>query len=345
MYFNDQLLKPWLSDPQARAQTVWVHYSALVVNCFYTLYHLIWGSLIISACSSIAVVTCIALVIGLKRDRRLGIYYQIFFASQLLALSATSYFYGIRGLVLVFPIVNGLYYVFNNKHAGIYSSLFIGCCVLAAIPNVETGMLMRFTLALVLGVIFSSVYTQIVDRQANDLHYVAHHDALTGIQNRRGIFTWLEFELKHAKKDAVDIALFYFDLDAFKKINDTYGHEVGDKVLTYFTHRLISSLREDEIIKDNRHKPANIGRLSGDEFVLILKGEFDENSVIQIGLRLLNSLDEPMKIGEERIDVTTSVGVSLATQADYDLDRLLDQADGAMYQAKQTGKNTVFIHK
>lgn len=345
MYFNHQILKPWLSDPVAREQTAVSHYAAFFVSGLYSAYHLIWGSLIISCCAFISALACLVLIVTLKKDRPIAVFYQIFFLAQLVALTITSSLYGIRGLVLLFPIINGLYYVFNNKYAGVYSGLFVSCCIIAAIPIVETGLLMRIGLALILGILFSSAYTQIVDRQASELHYVAHHDALTGIQNRRGIFIWLGIQLKKAAKENTDIALFYFDLDAFKKINDTHGHEAGDKVLLFFTQRLISSLREEEIIKDERNKAMNIGRLSGDEFILILKGQFEENIIIQIGLRLLNSIEEPMTIGNHKIDVTTSIGVSLASKSDYHLEKLLDQADGAMYQAKQTGKNTIFIHK
>jgi diguanylate cyclase (GGDEF)-like protein/PAS domain S-box-containing protein len=163
------------------------------------------------------------------------------------------------------------------------------------------------------------------------LQHLAHHDALTGLANR----TLLQERLKAAIDAAVahrkQGALAFLDLDNFKHINDTFGHEAGDAVLREVALRLRASMREED----------TVARLGGDEFVLVIAEQPDVAQLATLVERIRQSLSAPIVVAGKEILPGTSIGVSLFPQDGRTVDHVMRAADAAMYHAKTLGRNNV----
>lgn len=162
------------------------------------------------------------------------------------------------------------------------------------------------------------------------LDYKAYHDELTHLSNRSQFMDRLEHAIKKAKRQEKTLAVLFIDLDHFKEINDSLGHETGDAVLIEIANRLREHLREID----------TIARLGGDEFTLIIEDIEDVEKVNAIALKLLSVLQQPMQIKEYQLYVTISIGISLFPLDGDDEKSLLRNADSAMYKAKEEGRNS-----
>ncbi|HEY7987237.1 MAG TPA: EAL domain-containing protein [Methylophilaceae bacterium] len=157
----------------------------------------------------------------------------------------------------------------------------------------------------------------------------ANFDFLTGLPNRRMFHDRLEQELKKAHRVGLPLALMFIDLDRFKEINDTLGHDMGDALLKEASHRLTSCVRDTD----------TISRLGGDEFTVIL-GELDDlSSVDRIAQNILQKLAESFRLGDEVAYISASIGITLYPEDATTVDALLKNADQAMYAAKNQGRN------
>lgn len=163
------------------------------------------------------------------------------------------------------------------------------------------------------------------------LNYMAYYDSLTGIANRRLFQEKLEQSLKEAKRYQRKLAIMYMDLDKFKYINDTFGHDVGDELLKQFAKRVQSCLRESD----------TFARLGGDEFTIILNEIHDEQAALQIGERILSKTQEPLHIGEHVIQTSSSIGISIYPTDGSTAGELMKNADNALYEVKASGRNRV----
>lgn len=165
----------------------------------------------------------------------------------------------------------------------------------------------------------------------------AHHDSLTALPNRRLLENRLDQALAHTARHGGTIALLYLDLDNFKEVNDTMGHDAGDDLLKAVAKRIDSLTRAGD----------TAARFGGDEFVVLAEALKDVEEVRNLGSRLLTSISEPMEIQNRLIAVTASVGVVVAEDGNIDSKTMLRDADMAMYGAKQAGKNELelFNHR
>ncbi|MCU7845794.1 MAG: EAL domain-containing protein [Candidatus Thiodiazotropha sp. (ex Monitilora ramsayi)] len=162
------------------------------------------------------------------------------------------------------------------------------------------------------------------------LEHVAYHDSLTGLPNRTLLADRLNQTMAQVNRRDNQLAVAYLDLDGFKEINDTYGHEVGDLFLVALSHRVKEILREGD----------TIARLGGDEFVAVLVDLKDSKDSIPLLERMLSAASQPVHLGKINLQISASIGVTFYPQSeDVDADQLLRQADQAMYNAKVTGKN------
>lgn len=172
--------------------------------------------------------------------------------------------------------------------------------------------------------------TSIKDHQ-RQLERIAHFDALTDLPNRVLLADRLGQGIAKAQRSGRAIAIAYLDLDGFKAVNDTYGHNIGDQLLVAVSHRMQAVMREGD----------TLARIGGDEFVAVLadleKAE-DSNHVLS---RLLAAAAEPVTVGPRQLHVSASIGVTVYPGDRSDPDMLLRHADQAMYVAKQAGKNRV----
>ncbi|HMW50229.1 MAG TPA: EAL domain-containing protein, partial [Cellvibrionaceae bacterium] len=163
----------------------------------------------------------------------------------------------------------------------------------------------------------------------DQLRILAERDPLTGLSNRRGFDLALKAAIAHAKRTHESIALVLIDLDDFKTVNDTLGHEAGDKLLVELSVRLREMVRDSDFIC----------RLGGDEFLILATSVQKEEQIALLVERLNNALHNPIKINGTDILITASIGVALLGQRADNADELFKCADIAIYRAKQNGRN------
>lgn len=161
------------------------------------------------------------------------------------------------------------------------------------------------------------------------LEYTAHHDALTGLPNRVLFRDRLEQALATARRHDGSVALLFVDLDRFKMINDTLGHEAGDLLLQEVARRLIGCMREED----------TVARMGGDEFVVIQRGITQPGDAALLSTRMLAEINRPFSLAGHEIVTSLSIGISLYPQDGEDVSTLLKNADAAMYRAKEKGRN------
>lgn len=159
--------------------------------------------------------------------------------------------------------------------------------------------------------------------------HIAHHDELTGLPNRSLMRDRIQNNIARLKRYDEKFAVLLIDLDHFKRINDSLGHMAGDELLKEVSARMRNCLRESD----------TVCRIGGDEFVVILNNIDTTNDVEVIVKKVIHAVSEPVKIGQNTIMVTFSLGVSMAPDHSSDLDDLLRFADIAMYAAKNKGRN------
>ena len=167
-------------------------------------------------------------------------------------------------------------------------------------------------------------------RAEEQIEYQAYHDALTGLPNRLLFRDRLTIALAHAKRQRTPVAVMFLDLDRFKIVNDTLGHSLGDELLRIIATRLRSVLREGD----------TIARMGGDEFTVLLTDLKNPDDAAMIAQKLLDTVAEPVRIDGQELYVTTSIGIALFPSDGETAEALLQSADGAMYRAKESGRNS-----
>lgn len=168
----------------------------------------------------------------------------------------------------------------------------------------------------------------ITDRKKieTELENLAFYDSLTGLRNRRSFHDLLELSIKTADNNEQQLALLYIDLDKFKEVNDTLGHEMGDELLKQFANRLINNVRGNSVI----------GRIGGDEFLILFKDIKNSQNLEKIAWRLYRALQQPYQIKGHNIKTTASIGISIYPKDGNDSESLTEHADQALYLAKET---------
>ncbi len=165
--------------------------------------------------------------------------------------------------------------------------------------------------------------------QKNVLYHQAHYDHLTDLPNRILLNDRLEESIKKAKRERSKLALLFIDLDHFKQINDSLGHEVGDRVLQAVAHRL----------KGGIQKVDTLARLGGDEFVIIIENLAKVQDASHLAQKMLEILKQPIYVDDYELYVSGSIGISLHPENGENAHNLLKYADTAMYKAKDEGRN------
>jgi diguanylate cyclase (GGDEF)-like protein len=181
------------------------------------------------------------------------------------------------------------------------------------------------------------------------IHRLAFFDGLTGLPNREWIRDYLEESLAEARHLNRGLALLYVDLDQFKRINDTLGHETGDALLRQVAERLQSGLKLDG--EDDAALPpgpdrirGRLARVGGDEFIVVLTGRTDVAHAQEAARRILSILSRPFQQESYELVVTPSIGIAMFPEHGADAQSLLKNADGAMYEAKASGRNQLRLY-
>jgi diguanylate cyclase (GGDEF)-like protein len=163
----------------------------------------------------------------------------------------------------------------------------------------------------------------------HDLALLAKHDALTGLANRLLLRERFQASSDLADQRRTRLALHYLDLDGFKGVNDQHGHPVGDALLQQVSRRLEETIRADD----------TVARLGGDEFVVLQTNVSEDSEAELLARRIIKKLSAPYEIDGKTIQISASVGIAMMPNAGRDLERLLSQADAALYRSKNAGKS------
>ena len=176
----------------------------------------------------------------------------------------------------------------------------------------------------------------ITDRREAEkkLEFLAHNDTLTGLPNRRLFLEHLNQSLARARRDRLRSAVLFMDLDRFKAVNDTYGHEIGDLLLQEAARRIQGALRETDIV----------ARLGGDEFTVLLGGNTDAGTARRIAGKIIEALCQPFPLKGHDCRIGSSIGISVFPDHDDDPEALLKKADTAMYAVKRGGRNACLVY-
>jgi diguanylate cyclase (GGDEF)-like protein/PAS domain S-box-containing protein len=161
------------------------------------------------------------------------------------------------------------------------------------------------------------------------LKYIAYHDALTSLPNRKLLVERCHRAILRAQRTGGECAVLYLDLDNFKPINDTYGHEIGDKLLQEVALRMQHCVRATD----------TVSRLGGDEFVVLLDGLGSRQNAVAVAQKVVADLSQPFRLGDCLLFISASVGIAVWPEHGSDVDILLRRADKALYRAKDSGRN------
>ncbi|MCX8086168.1 MAG: EAL domain-containing protein [Rhodocyclaceae bacterium] len=180
---------------------------------------------------------------------------------------------------------------------------------------------------------YIGIFSDITERKEAEqrILYLAHHDALTGLPNRLLLDDRIEQALLKAKRSNQLTGLLFIDLDRFKNINETLGHEIGDELLVQAAKRLAATLRETD----------TLARHGGDAFVVVLPDLAQPQDATQVARKLLAALGQPYRLAGHDLTVTGSIGIALFPEDGDSASELLRNAETAMYHAKEEGRNTL----
>ena len=171
-------------------------------------------------------------------------------------------------------------------------------------------------------------------RRTRQIEHQAYHDALTGLPNRLLFLNKLTLALQETRRSIHPIAVIFLDLDNFKTINDSLGHEAGDQMLRAIAQRLTDCIGPED----------TVARLGGDEFTLLLEGIESVEDAVSVTERIIESLQTPITVATTEIFASGSMGIAFTCDADCDADSLLRDADTAMYHAKGNGKSGYAVY-
>lgn len=158
---------------------------------------------------------------------------------------------------------------------------------------------------------------------------LAHHDSLTGLPNRILFYDRLNQAITRARRDKVSIAVLYLDLDGFKLVNDTLGHDAGDMLLREAAKRIVACVRDSD----------TVARMGGDEFTVILYNLRTPGSKDRVAKKIVETIARPFLINGKNCTVSASIGIALSPEHGETAEQLVKIADAAMYLAKHSGKN------
>jgi len=182
-----------------------------------------------------------------------------------------------------------------------------------------------------------ATFSDIREQKATEerIRRIAYHDSLTGLPNRLHLSAALDQALSHAQRSGTEVALLFIDMDRFKLINDTLGHQVGDELLVEVAQRLKACVRESDIV----------ARQGGDEFVVAITGLQEDLGAAAVAGKILAALGQPYHLAQRVLHSSPSIGISIYPVDGSDAATLMKHADAAMYHAKELGRNQVQYFK
>jgi len=258
-------------------------------------------------------------------------------------LTFRNQFYSLEGVVVDRNLISSYLPVRKNKNAPVeavfelYSDVTNLVLKLESTQNKLVGgvLLILAILYLFLYAIVHRAHKTILQQEnerqkhAQEIYYHAYHDSLTGLPNRKGFLERLDESTKRSNRNNKPFAVMFFDLDRFKVINDSLGHDVGDQLLCIAANRIKESVREIDMVF----------RMGGDEFTILTDSLNSIDDASQIARRITENIAKPFALDTHEIIVTTSIGIAIYPKDDREMDKLVKDADAAMYKAKELGRN------
>jgi diguanylate cyclase (GGDEF)-like protein len=224
---------------------------------------------------------------------------------------------------------------YNPEHATLLTSIFNELSSIYVEAGIEhqtiQSKVLMFTAILVVTVVILLILLYWLYRTIEGHRTAGVTDPLTGLYNRKKLFENLKSLIPLHKTKNKKLALLFIDLDGFKKINDTHGHDVGDKLLQSLSERLTNSVRKQDLIY----------RIGGDEFIVLVQELDTLEDAKSIAENLLTKCNKPYLLDENKCHVTLSIGISLFPDHSEDPNQLLKYADEGMYDSKRNGKGIV----
>ncbi len=189
---------------------------------------------------------------------------------------------------------------------------------------------------------YVAIFSDVSEKKAaeQEIHTLAFYDPLTNLPNRRLLLDRLRQEIAAAKRQHTYGALFFLDLDHFKTLNDSRGHQVGDELLIQVAQRLKSIIRDED----------TACRLGGDEFIIMVPGRYHQlqqasNHAVMLAEKILQAINQPFTVQGSEHHFSTSIGVSLYPESADQPEQIIQQADTAMYRAKESGRNAISFYR
>jgi diguanylate cyclase (GGDEF)-like protein len=197
------------------------------------------------------------------------------------------------------------------------------------VENLKVSILIFIAIVTFIAFLVMLVITNLKNKQDKKLTYIATHDSLTGLPNRKLALEFLTYNLSSAKRAKSMGAVLFMDLDRFKIINDSYGHKTGDFVLKTIALRFKSILREEDMI----------ARIGGDEFMVVVNNFHHINDISNLSKKIISTISKPIVEGDKVYDIGVSIGIATFPQDSDDPLSLIQFADTAMYKTKENGRN------
>lgn len=183
---------------------------------------------------------------------------------------------------------------------------------------------------------YAALFSDITRLKENEerIRRLAYYDNLTGLPNRRLFNDRLSVALAHAHRSRQKLAVMFLDLDRFKRVNDSLGHNIGDYLLREVAHRIRNCIREDD----------TVARVAGDEFIILLPEIAQPDDAAKTARRIIDSIKRPINIDGKELLVTSSIGISIYPEDGATAETLIKNADAAMYRAKDLGRNSYQLY-
>ena len=180
-----------------------------------------------------------------------------------------------------------------------------------------------------------------LEKSRQKIERLAYHDSLTGLPNRLLFREYLQHMIALARRETNKMAVLFLDLDNFKRVNDTLGHQVGDQLLKEMAARLMSILRAEDFVHRETYQETSevLARLGGDEFIILLPKINESHDAAKVASRILEVMEEPFRFDGHELYNGTSIGITLFPDDGTEVNDLIKRADVAMYHAKEQGRN------
>lgn len=330
--------RPWLPPVVA----ISVHIISIFVLLFFGVFHVLFESFWVGIACFVTLLFAVFSLISLINQENASVMLLCFIFCAAATLVIASYVLGERGLIYCFPLSASVFFIMRFRPAVIFGTIIILACATAVLHKMDFVLVVRFVMAMSMSFIFSGTLAYQLFKQKRQLEQEANEDYLTGLMNRRSFYTWLEKFLTESAEYKARLTLFFFDIDQFKSINDSFGHAGGDLVLKEFARRInneMVGITEDFCAKEEMI----FCRLSGDEFVLACPNTNNSEMAAEIANRFHKALAAPFSIGGRMALIRASIGVHHFVVENQSAAEVMQLADNAMYKAKKSGEQQFYI--